>query len=243
MECGGMARETPSGAQAMDPLARPVWSALTGRHSAFSVGGARARRMQADVGPFAATCDDTRESLAALAALAPDEGALYFLQEGDAPTPPGLEAVRRDAGVQMIAETAIGDPGDLDGLTVARLSEADAPAMRALAALTQPGPFLARTHRLGAFWGVMIDGRLAAMASERMRLVGYTEVSGVCTHPAFRGRGLAGVLTAKAAAHIAQRGETAFLHAYADNTAAIRVYERLGFRWARPVTLTEMRRG
>lgn len=101
--------------------------------------------------------------------------------------------------------------------------------MGALATLTEPGPFFARTHTLGGFIGVRIDGRPAAMAGERMRFPGHVEVSGVCTHPDFRGQGLAWRLSAAVAADIQQRGDTPFLHAWTTNTAAISLYEGLGF--------------
>ena len=101
--------------------------------------------------------------------------------------------------------------------------------MLALAKLTEPGPFLSRTYAMGNFIGVRISGRLAAMAGERFRMPGYTEVSGVCTHPDFRGRGLARMLSALVAAGIEARGDVAFLHAWTSNAAAISLYESLGF--------------
>jgi predicted GNAT family acetyltransferase len=114
--------------------------------------------------------------------------------------------------------------------------------MLALATLTKPGPFLPRTHELGQFWGVKENGRLIAMAGERMKLPGFTEVSGVCTHPDFRGRGLAGVLSRVVATHIMNRGETPFLHAYAANRPAISLYESLGFRLRCNVGVTVLTR-
>jgi predicted GNAT family acetyltransferase len=122
------------------------------------------------------------------------------------------------------------------------LSAADAAEMVALATLTQPGPFRIRTHELGAFSGIRHDGRLVAMAGERMKLDGYTEVSGVCTHPDFRGRGYGAALSHAVAARIRDRGETPFLHARAANTAAISLYESLGFKLRRDMTVTVLRR-
>jgi predicted GNAT family acetyltransferase len=110
--------------------------------------------------------------------------------------------------------------------------------MLALATATQPGPFFARTHELGTFWGVRVDGRLVAMAGERMKLPGYTEVSGVCTDPAHRGKGYAALLSRTAATQIKARGETPMLHAYASNTPAIRLYEQLGFELRTHVNVT-----
>jgi predicted GNAT family acetyltransferase len=114
-----------------------------------------------------------------------------------------------------------------------KLDDTDADEMRALADLTKPGPFAERTHELGEFFGVRRNGRLIAMTGERMKLSGFAEVSGVCTHPDHRGMGYAAALIARVAQAILYRGETPFLHAFADNQGAIKLYERLGFstRW------------
>ena len=109
------------------------------------------------------------------------------------------------------------------------LTDSDAPEMLALAQLTKPGPFSTATHKLGQFIGVRIDGRLAAMAGERMKVDRHSEVSGVCTHPDFQGRGYAAILSRAVAQRIIDRGETPFLHAFESNAGAIALYEKLGF--------------
>jgi predicted GNAT family acetyltransferase len=108
--------------------------------------------------------------------------------------------------------------------------------------LTEPGPFLRRTHVMGSFLGIRVGGRLAAMAGERMRFPGYTEVSGVCTHPEFRGRGFARRLSAAVAHRIQTRGDQAFLHAWKTNGAAISLYESMGFVLRTEVDVTELGR-
>ena len=118
---------------------------------------------------------------------------------------------------------------------IVELGPADASEMVALAKLTEPGPFEARTPELGGFVGVRVDGRLVAMAGERMKPEGFTEVSGVCTHPDHRGHGYAAMLSAVVADRIVARGETPFLHAFASNRAAVALYERLGFVLRAPV--------
>ena len=92
------------------------------------------------------------------------------------------------------------------------------------------------------FIGLRIDGRLAAMAGKRMRFPGFVEVSGVCTHPDYRGRGLARLLSAEVAADIQRRGERPFLHAWTTNTAAITLYESLGFEIRTAVNVSVLQR-
>jgi predicted GNAT family acetyltransferase len=222
----------------MCDLDRPVWASLQ-HQPHWALGDARARRFKPDVNRFAATPDEAPEHLLALAALVqPGDDVVYLLQVPTIAVPPGLEAVKAAQGVQMLATRPL--QADDDGMQV--LGDADAAEMLTLATLTEPGPFLARTHTMGRFIGVRIGGRLAAMAGERMRFPGYVEVSGVCTHPDFRGRGLARRLSAAVAADIQRRGQQPFLHAWATNTAAIALYESLGFEVRTAVNVAVLRR-
>lgn len=215
------------------PLDRPVWSALTSRQASLGLGGDLARRFAPEFGPFAAAADPSSEAWAALLALA-DEG-LAVVEAEPAPLPSGVVAAQEAELVQMVMDRLVDGPAaELDVLL---LSDADAREMRALAELTRPGPFSSRTHELGDFVGVRQGGRLVAMAGERMKPAGFTEVSGVCTHPDWRGRGYAAALIRIGAARILARGETPFLHSYATNTGAIALYEALGFRLRRRMTM------
>lgn len=210
----------------MNPLDRPVWWALKTRQSEFARGGGAALAFRTDVEPFAASMDDDAGSLQALAALAVPGENLLLIQAEASPSLPMLELVSDAVGVQMVAQREIG--GDLPAGAVA-LGDEDAPDMIALAQMTRPGPFRANTHKLGQFWGVRREGVLVAMAGERLKLPGFTEVSGVCTHPDWRGHGFARQLSQFVAAQIQRRGNTPFLHAYADNDGAIGLYRQLGF--------------
>lgn len=212
------------------PLDRPVWDALATHHARFAVGGGRARRFAPDIGPLAAACDDQPASLVELAELVPSSGTLLLLQADPIVVPLGLVATSTAMGVQMVATELAGDGSAGGKLAIERLGEDDAPQMLALATLTRPGPFAARTHTIGEFWGVKERGALLAMAGERLRHDGFTEVSGVCTHPDARGRGLARALSAHVAQRILERGDRPYLHAYASNAPALRLYESLGFR-------------
>jgi predicted GNAT family acetyltransferase len=225
----------------MHPLERPVWSALTTRQSSIALGDGRARRFAPDTGIFAAAVDDAPESLAALAGLAQDGGPICLMEPAGRALPAGLTVLAADPCHQMVAPAvaAVAEPA---GLVV--LTDADAPDMVALAALTRPGPFFARTNRLGRFIGIRAAGQLVAMAGERMQPAGFTEVSGVCTHPAWRGRGHARALIAMVAARILAGGAVPFLHTYSSNSGAIALYEQLGFRLRQEIVMTVLiRRG
>lgn len=221
----------------MTPLDRPVWHALSGRQASFSRGLGAAARFVPEVGAFVGGPEDSEAVLRDVGALVSEAGFGWMLQRQASPPIPGTRIETAAECLQMTAENlAVGPPPALD--TARRLTDREAGEMLALATLTEPGPFFAQTHRLGEFWGVIVDGRLAAMAGERMRLDGYTEVSGVCTHPDHRGRGYAAMLTWLVTSHILARGEAAFLHSYASNATAIALYERLGFRIRAPMSAT-----
>jgi ribosomal protein S18 acetylase RimI-like enzyme len=226
---------------AAHPLDRPVWSCLTGAQSHLAQGDGAAWRIDPDYGPFAAARDTGEDAQTALAALVPGpDDAVCLVEPEEWPAPAGLEYVRRGELLQMVAANPRMPEGD--DPRVVRLGDADAAEMTALALATEPGPWGHRTHRFGDFFGIRIDGRLAAMAGERMRPGGFAEVSGVCTWPEFRGRGLAAALIGQVVRGFVARGETPFLHSYADNFGAIRLYEALGFRARRTMALTVLAR-
>jgi predicted GNAT family acetyltransferase len=122
------------------------------------------------------------------------------------------------------------------------LTETDVPEMLDLVALAEPGPFLARTIETGNYLGLRRDGKLVAMAGERLHLPGFCEISAVCTHPAYRGRGYASALTTMVAQAILDRGELPFLHTAATNDVARKLYMKLGFRLRKEINLAILKR-
>jgi predicted GNAT family acetyltransferase len=222
-------------------LDRPVWNMLTGRQAHLAQGDQRAVRIDPDYGPFAAARDSSDEAQAALAALVEPGGLVWVVEPEAWPVPAGLVLARTAPLVQMLAE----DPRQMpeDDLRIEELGEADAADMAALALATEPGPWGERTRLYGPFYGIRRDGRLAAMAGERMRPgTGLAEVSGVCTWPEFRGAGLAARLICKVMADFTARGDAPFLHSYAGNAGAIALYESLGFRIRRNMVVTVLER-
>ena len=208
-------------------LDNPIWNSLITHRSNFALGGDLARRFLPEIGPLAGMIDQSPEAYAELGTLfTPDQIAILFLESAPQ-LPAGWRMRRHIEGIQMVCAEA--SEQLTSSFAIEPLGEADVPEMLELTALTEPGPFAARTIELGDFIGIREDGRLAAMAGERLAMPGYMEVSAVCTHPDFRGRGYARALVSAVKQKIRARGETPILHTFAANSGAIRVYEALGF--------------
>jgi len=202
------------------------WHSLTGAHAHFALGGELVRRFPPDMSPFIGvrTWDDPGV-WPALAELV-GSGGVVVASNANPVLPPGWEEVWRGEGVQCVETPQLQARPDPE---VVVLGADDVPEMLALVERNKPGPFLPRTHELGRYIGVRREGRLIAMAGERLHPAGWTEISAVSTDEAYRRQGLASRLVLDVAYHIQQRGDRALLHASAANTEAIRVYEKLGF--------------
>jgi len=212
-------------------LDNAVWHSLAGAHRSFAEQVGAAARYDPDVSVFAALGDDTATGWRDLEAVVGSSG-IAVLFRAEIPEPP-TRWTRLDGGrghQMVLGELAPVDIPDARPLEVDDVGE-----MLALVELTKPGPFSVRTIQLGGYVGVFDGGQLVAMAGERLAPPGFREISAVCTHPDFRGRGLAAGLTALVAHRILERGERPFLHHASDNDPARRVYEALGFEFRRQV--------
>lgn len=224
------------------PLDNVVWNALAGVHAPLAEGGALARRYRPEIARFVALAEPTSAARDALAALVPAGEEAALIAPADVVPGAAFEVLMRAELVQMVCAAPVGEPRDASRF--APLGDADIARMLALVEQTKPGPFQPRTIDFGGFLGHHVDGRLVAMGGRRMQLDGFTEVSGICTDPAFRGQGLARDLVLILSRRIVAEGRVPFLHAFADNHAAIALYERLGFVVrARPMANRLRRRG
>jgi len=209
----------------------PIWSALNTAHASFAQGGSLARRYPAHIGPLSGLANQSDAAYEELRALAGPNGiVVLFVQQPPQPRT-GWTLVREGPLTQMVCTNPPAEsPAPLPpGATLCPLTAADSPAMVELATLTEPGPFREGTHELGGFYGIFEGRRLVSMAGQRMRVPGHVEVSAVCTHPDARGRGYARTLMIQVMADIRAEGLTPFLHTWAFNHNAIRVYTDLGF--------------
>jgi predicted GNAT family acetyltransferase len=224
-------------------LDNPMWSALTTDHAGIALGGERARRYPEETGPLSGMAEVREAGFEELReATRPGSVAVVFCQEKPR-VPQGWELVRDGVLVQMAARQPVLVPVELPGEARLRpLTRADATEMVALAELTEPGPFRLRTIELGGYYGIFHGDRLMAMAGKRLSMPGFVEVSAVCTHPEARGRGYAPMLMGRVMEEILEAGKAPFLHTWAGNAGAIRIYERLGFVLRRRFELAVVRR-
>ena len=228
----------------MDPdpkqLERPIWSALTTTHASFALGNDLARRYPPDISPMAAVRDVSEEPCL--------QSLTKLLAPGDVVGLFSTEPVHADRNLAVIAQKFVDqmvyerDETAPSSGVVVKLTPADVPEMLHLAELTKPGPFAARTIALGSYIGIRSGGQLVAMAGERMKFDGFTEISAVCSHPDHRGRGLSSLLVSTLMRQILERSETPFLHVFDDNTSAAALYRKLGFTRRRSITVTVLRR-
>jgi GNAT superfamily N-acetyltransferase len=221
-----------------DPRFRnPVWHALHGPHRHLAIGGGGACRYPADVSPFAAMVEPSAAAQRELYSLL---GAGESVWISGSPSHPGLVLEQELDCVQMVLPKEA--PLPPLGPDIVALSGENAAEMVALTDVAFPGFFRPATYRMGSYAGVRVEGRLVAMAGERLRLEGYPELSGICTHPDHRGRGLAAGLIGHLVQAHRRDGLTSWLHVGAPNTRAIDLYLHLGFKRVQNLMLRRISR-
>ena len=206
-------------------LNNPIWYALSTDQSYLAQSNHLAKRFPRDVAPFGAMKAQSPSEYEALAQILSGDTAALFLDTK--PVLPADWSMRLSGDMYQMTFEA--PPPARPNQSFRKLTQADVPEMLALTKLTEPGPFLPRTIELGAYYGIHDSGSLVAMAGERLRLTGFTEVSAVCTHPRARGRGYGNALMSTVISGILNRGETPFLHVKTDNPA-VALYRKLGFQ-------------
>jgi predicted GNAT family acetyltransferase len=222
-------------------LDNPIWSALRHRQARFAMKGATERvvRFDPEVSIFSGVNRLDEPGWAAIAEAVGPGGSAVLFRDVVPTVPSGWGETYRDECFQLIAED-LDPPPELD---IDELGPDDDAEMLALAQLTEPGPFGPRTHELGTYIGIRRDGRLVAMAGQRLCLPGWTEISAVCTHPDARQLGFGAALTLRMAAKIREDGDEAFLHVLASNENALRLYQTLGFTIRRKVDVVVVQWG
>lgn len=208
-------------------LDNPIWQALNTAHAAFNEGDERLKYFYPEISPFVAMADWQNEDQDYLANNLPaDRGFFYIIRE-KIQLPDSCRKAFTIPLWQMVMEQHV--PFVVKDVNIQTLDNSHIPAMIELTALTRPGPFSQRTIEFGNYIGIFENNQLVAMAGERLRVPGYTEVSAICTHPDATGKGYGAALLSAACSGIIQNGQTPFLHVRNDNARAIKMYEKAGF--------------
>jgi ribosomal protein S18 acetylase RimI-like enzyme len=219
-------------------LDNPFWTSLRSRHRALAQGVGDVVRYPAEFAPFLGVANAAADVGAAIAALVGPDETVYLLGVAP-PLPDGWTLAAERPLAQMICTAPLPVP---DGPAVIELSAAQRADVLALTALVYPHYFRPRTLELGRYFGIYQDGRLVAMIGERLGMDAYQEISAVCTHPDFLGRGYARRLLALLSNDNLERGRTPFLHVSYQNQHAKRLYERVGYHLRRDIGFWSLHR-
>ena len=221
--------------EALHILDNPNWHSLTTNHAHFALDTGLAKRYPTDISLIVALAALNTAALRDLTGVVA-KGEVVAVGGDDLPADAaGWTLQSHFSLIQMVNDQP---PVEVETTeTIVTLKTEDVPDILALIDLTHPGPFLARTIEMGHYIGVRKDGKLAAMAGERMYPPGYREISAVCTHPDYQGKGYAQLLVSRLVAENLRHGDVPFLHVSPTNTRALTLYERLGFRQRRELQL------
>jgi ribosomal protein S18 acetylase RimI-like enzyme len=214
-------------------LDNPAWNALISGNSNLSYGNEHVKYFDREVSPFAAFKENSEEHFRTLYERIPEGRVLLFISPVEIEIPAPWKTLNRIKGIQMICDTQIeqGEPS----LKLIPLTGEHVPQMLALTKLTNPGPFASRTIDFGHYQGVFDGDKLVAMAGQRLHVFNFAEISAVCTHPDYLGRGYAKQLLIYQINRIKAASEIPFLHVRYDNDRAIKVYKNLGFSTRREI--------
>lgn len=204
-----------------------MWNCLAGPQARFSTGSGAMRRYAPGLSPIVAFADPHNPDFAELEKHSAP-GDYFYVDVWSGPAPAGWRIDREARMFKMVWEAPM--PAEDAAPDAIMLRTEHAKQAVELATLTNPGPFGIRTPELGEYFGYFAGDKLVAMAGERMEIEDLREISGICTHPDYQGRGLARKLTLKLVHREMQRGLTPYLHVMGHNTGARALYNKMGFR-------------
>ena len=208
-------------------LDNPAWEALSSRQKHFNCGSDTLKYFPPEVAPFIAMKNWDENDLQGLVKNIPTGRPFSFIAAKKKILPPEFRIIFTTPLYQMYCPVL--KSFTKAGVAIRSLNTNDVPQMLTLTAKTKPGPFYERTIEFGNYIGIFNGDELIAMAGERLKANGYTEVSAICTSPDHLGKGYASYLLSKASERIITEGNVPFLHVRADNDRAIEVYKKMGF--------------
>lgn len=222
-------------------LNNPVYNALLTGDAHFAQGTQEVKFFDEQVSPFAGFKERNKNGFEDLHHLLPIGRKILYADPEKIEIPKIWKLLAEVPGLQFVLDHYI--PQEKPTIKTVALGEENIDAMIQLTALMRPGPFDKRTIEFGSYFGIFEKERLVSMTGQRLHVADFTEISAVCTHPDHLGKGYAGVLLQQQVDLILKTGKTPFLHVRADNSRAIELYERTGFKTSRPMNFYFLQNG
>jgi len=219
-------------------LDNPAWHALIETHACFAMGNSLFKRYDPEIVLFAGF-DRSHKNITAQFDQVTGLQDSFFLFDSFPALPANYQVETVVECLQMVCEKPV--PVNLTE-EIIELNEKDTGDMFALVSEVFPGYYLPKTRQLGSYFGIRDNGQLVAIAGERLRMNGFTEISAVVTHPAHAGRKYAQQLVSYLNDKNMQEGNTPFLHTGSGNQRAIDIYELLGYKKRRLIPVTKIKR-
>lgn len=221
-------------------LDNPVYHALCTGDAHLALGTENVKYFDEEVSPFAGFDETYNSGFEDLHDLLPAGRKILYATRKTSKKPKQWEVLHEIEGLQFVYEGESNPYTNSERLVA--LNKNHAEEMVQLAALTKPGPFNLRTIEFGYYFGIFEDNRLVAMAGQRLHAGDYSEISAVCTHPDYLGKGFAASLIEHQLCLIRDQNKIPFLHVRADNFRAIALYERLHFKKNGPMNFYVLKR-
>lgn len=221
-------------------LDNPVWNALISGNKTLSNGNEKAKYFAKEVSPFAGIKDLSQSNFESLHDIIPDESLIGFLIPEEILIPNSWKVIQQINLLQMVLDK----PGEqVAGVQeIVSLSEQDVAQMLVLTKQTNPGPFASKTIDFGNYKGIFYGNQLIAMAGQRLHAYEYKEISAVCTHPDYLGKGFARQLILDQVHRIQAESGIPFLHVKSENARAIKIYSDLGFVIRKEITFYSLQK-
>jgi ribosomal protein S18 acetylase RimI-like enzyme len=208
-------------------LDNPVWEALTTGNLKLSEGNEVAKYFPSDISPFAGVKELTTDNFQTLYDIIPFDSPVAIFTNEKTLVPAPWHIINRIDGYQLLFTKTL--LPETSAIAITKLDERHIPEMLTLTKLTNPGPFLSNTIAFGNYEGILANGKLVAMAGQRLHSGNFVEISAVCTHPSHLGKGYARHLIQSQIRQIQANSEVPYLHVRADNERAIKIYQSMGF--------------
>jgi ribosomal protein S18 acetylase RimI-like enzyme len=210
-------------------LDNPIYYSLLSNHKQYAIGNDEAVFYHRAMASFAGFKFFSDDNFNWLYKNHPDDGVFILFNIHNIEIPKPWKLIAKIGMCQLVFEgndiIEIENKHNIQDLNTEHINE-----MKALVELTKPGPFKDKTIDFGNYIGVFDSGKLVSMNGQRFNPKLYREVSAVCTHPNFLGNGYAFELLVKQVNQVLKQNEIPFLHVRADNSAAIKLYEKVGFK-------------